>query len=105
MPDGWRRTWATTCGLSPIRWAEGGNPNLKTIVNDAFDVGKEGKLRMDRILGLRRLAIEDKEWLRAMDAISDAVRVTQSKRYIRFYRRDAGPAGGYAQMPLDIARV
>ena len=86
------------------RWSKGGDPNLQAIVNDAFDVGKEGKLRVDRILGLKRLAIDDVEWARAMGAISDAIRVTQSRRYVRFYRR-ASPEKPYEQVPLDIARV
>ena len=73
-------------------------------MTDAFDVGQQGKLRVDRILGLRRLAIDDADWLRAMEAISNAVRVVQSKRYVRFYRRTA-PAGPYEQVALDLARA
>lgn len=86
------------------RWSQGGNPNLETIITDAFDVGKEGKVRVDRILGLRRLSIEDDDWQRAMAAIGDAVRVTHSRRYVRFYRR-LGQDQPYVQVPLDIARV
>ena len=86
------------------RWTQGGNPNIRAIVTDAFDVGQQGKLRVDRILGLRRLAIDDADWLRAMEAISNAVRVVQSKRYVRFYRR-ATPAGPYEQVALDLARA
>lgn len=85
-------------------WSQGANPHIRTIVNDAFDVGKEGKLRMDRILGLRRLEIDEPMWRRAMDAISDAIRVTQSKRYVRFYRRPRADQD-YVQVPLDLARV
>ena len=84
------------------RWTQGGNPNIRAIVSDAFDIGQEGRLRVDRILGLRRLSIDDKDWLRAMEAISNAVRVTQSKRYVRFYRRDT-PASAYKQVALDLA--
>ena len=86
------------------RWTQGGNPNIRAIVSDAFDVGQEGKLRVDRILGLRRLSIDDADWLRAMEAISNAVRVTQSKRYVRFYRR-ATPASAYEQIALDLAKA
>ena len=86
------------------RWTQGGNANLEAIVTDAFDVGKEGRVRVDRILGLRRLSIEDDEWKRAMEAISEAIRVVQSRRYVRFYRRSAADQP-YVQVPLDIARV
>ena len=70
-----------------VRWTEDSGAEIKSIVADAFDVGKEGKIKVDRVLALRRLAIDDPTWVRAMLAISDAVRVTHSKRYIRFYTR------------------
>ena len=84
------------------RWTKGGNGNIRAIITDAFDVGKEGKLQVDRILGLRRLAIDDAKWLRAMEAISAAVQVSQSKRYVRFYKR-ASPTASYKQVALDLA--
>jgi len=86
------------------RWSEGASDNLRTIVNDAFQVDKEGKLNVDRILGLRRLSIKDDTWARAMEAVSNAVRVTHSKTYVRFYRR-ASPDLEFAQIPLDLARA
>lgn len=85
------------------RWSEGADPNIRAVIDCAFDVGKEGKLRVDRILGLRRLAIDDDEWKRAMEAIGDALRVTSSTRYVRLHRRL--PEGGFKQVPLDIARA
>ena len=77
---------------------------LKAIVTDAFKVNKEGKVDKDRILGLRRFQFDDDRWKRAMQAISDSVRVTRSKEYIRFYRRPA-PDQDFVQIPLDLARV
>jgi hypothetical protein len=85
-------------------WSEGANANLCTIVTDAFQVDKEGKVNADRILSLRRLSIEDETWQRAMQAISDAIRVTRSKEYIRFHARLA-PHQDHVMVPLDIARV
>ena len=85
-------------------WARGSNDNIQTIVNDAFAVGKEGKLQTDRILGLRRLHIEDPRWKRAMEAIGDAIRVVKSKRYVRFYERPNADTP-MRQVPLDVARV
>lgn len=86
------------------RWSEGADANLKVIVTDAFEVGKEGKIRTDKILGLRRLNIEDAEWQRAMGAISDSIRIDATKAYIRFHERD-GADDDFRQVPLDIARA
>ncbi len=85
-------------------WTAGGNDNVRALINDAFDVGKEGKLRVDRILSLRRLAIDDARWQRAMDAIGDAIRVESSKSYVRFYRR-ASLDQPFAAVSLDIAKL
>jgi hypothetical protein len=84
------------------RWSDGATPELLAIVDDAFNVDQKGKLNTDRILALRRLAIEDPEWIKAMAAISDAVRVIATKRYLRLYARGAVDAK-YVQVPLDIA--
>jgi hypothetical protein len=84
------------------RWSEGADVKLVAIVDDAFNVDQKGKLNIDRILGLRRLAIEDTEWAAAMLAIGDAVRVISTKRYLRVYSRGAVDEK-FAQVALDIA--
>ncbi|MBR0644013.1 DUF3164 family protein [Plastoroseomonas hellenica] len=86
------------------RWSEGANDNLRAIVTDAFQVDKEGKVQADRILALRRLDIEDPTWQRAMQAIGDAVRVTHSKEYVRFYARPSRERD-HALVALDIAKA
>jgi len=86
------------------RWTEGGNANIRAVVTDAFDVGKEGKLNVSKILGLRRLSIDDDEWKRAMQAITDAVKVNASRSYIRFHER-VSPDSAFIQVPLDIAKA
>jgi hypothetical protein len=83
------------------RWTENGSVELRTIVNDAFQVDKAGKINTNRILGLRRLEISDETWKQAMQAISDSVQVINSKSYIRFYEREAD--GSYRQLNLNIA--
>ena len=70
-------------------------------MNDAFYVGKSGKLNSNRILGLRRLNITDEKWKKAMDAISDSVQIVGSKEYIRIYRRNS--KGEYDFVNLDLA--
>lgn len=86
------------------RWSNGANKNLSAIVNDAFDVGKEGKLRKDKIFGLLRLNIEDEEWQRAMQAISDSIRVDTSREYVRFHKRST-LEGKWELVPLDMAKA
>jgi hypothetical protein len=85
-------------------WSAGANVNLQALVNNAFAVGDGGKIRVDRVLALRRVEITDAKWQRAMSAISDAVQVTHSKRYIRFHVRENHEAP-WKQIPLDVARL
>ncbi|MGR3479383.1 DUF3164 family protein [Salipiger marinus] len=86
------------------RWSEGANDNIRALIDHAFQVNKEGRIDTQRVLGLRRLDIDDPDWKRAMDAISDAVRVTGSKTYVRFYQID--PVTGQREaITLDLANV
>lgn len=84
-------------------WTEGSRTELKTLINAAFQVDKEGNISTARVLGLRRLQIGDEKWQRAMDALSDSLQVHISKPFVRVYRRD--DAGEYQLMNLDIAKV
>lgn len=85
------------------RWAVGANDNIKVLINDAFQVDKEGRINTGRVLGLRRLDIKDEDWQQAMQAISDSIQVASTKPYIRFYKRNA--TGGYDPITLDLAAV
>lgn len=85
------------------RWAEGASDNIRVLINDAFQVDKTGKINTARVLGLKRLQIDDAEWKRAMQAISDSTTVADSKPYIRFYKRDE--EGVYQAIVLDLAAV
>jgi hypothetical protein len=85
------------------RWSDGSRSEIKLLVEDAFFVDKEGNLNKSRILGLRRIVIEDAEWREAMQAISDSIQVVSSKTYMRFYERNAD--GGYTHIPLDVASL
>jgi hypothetical protein len=72
------------------RWADGSRSEIKLLVEDAFYVDKQGNINKNRILGMRRLAIEDAEWQEAMKAITDSIQITSTKTYIRFYERQTG---------------
>jgi len=86
------------------RWSEGASDNIRVLVNDAFQVNKQGRIDTQRVLGLRRLSIDDADWRRAMDAIADALRVHSTKTYLRFYAVDPG-TGTRRAIPLDMAAL
>lgn len=85
-------------------WTAPAGPELKVIVNAAFEVNKEGDVSTDRVLALRRHNIRHEKWLRAMDAINDSVQVIGSRSYIRFYER-VGNTDRYKAIPLDLASI
>lgn len=78
-------------------------PNILTLVNDAFQVDKEGKVSTSRVLGLRRHDFNHPKWTQAMEAIADAMKVVSSTEYMRFYERDEH--GKYHQISLDFSKV
>ena len=84
-------------------WTQGSPTELQALVNDAFQVDKEGRINTGRILGLRRLDIDDDRWARAMQAISDSVQVRDVKAYFRIYERDEH--GHMRAIPLDVAAL
>jgi hypothetical protein len=85
-------------------WSKGSNDNIKVLINDAFQVDKQGKISTGRVLGLRRLEISDEKWLRAMQAIGDSMQVASTKPYIRFYER-VEATGEYQPINLDVAAL
>lgn len=83
-------------------WSAGSSDNIMVLVNDAFQVDKEGDVNTNRVLGLRRLNITDPKWLRAMQAISDSINVVGSRSYVRLYER-VGDSDQYRAITLDLA--
>ncbi|HDR9026884.1 MULTISPECIES: DUF3164 family protein [unclassified Burkholderia] len=85
-------------------WTEGSDDKVKALINEAFQVDKEGNVNTGRILALRRLAINDSKWMKAMQAIGDSIRVTGSKPYIRLYER-VEDTEEYRSISLDLAAI
>ncbi|MDR5803424.1 DUF3164 family protein [Caballeronia sp. LZ001] len=83
-------------------WTEGSSDEIKALINEAFHVDRQGNVNTARVLGLRRLAIAHPKWDTAMHAISDSIRVTGTKPYIRFYARDE-TTGAWRNITLDFA--
>lgn len=84
-------------------WTKDSGSEIRTLINEAFQVDKKGRVNTKRILGLRKLKIDHPKWLAAMEAISDAVQVVGSCTYFRLYERDE--QGNYQQIPMDLSSV
>ena len=85
-------------------WSKDSSPEIKVIIQQAFDTDKEGNISTGRVLGLRRLDIKDERWQNAMTAIGESVQVIGSKQYVRFYER-VGDTDQYLPISLDVAKV
>ena len=84
-------------------WAQGSRDEIRAIINQAFDVDKEGRVNTGAILGLRKLDITDGRWRKAMEAIADSLQVVGSKKLLRVYERQED--GSYEPIPLDLAAL
>lgn len=82
-------------------WVANSSAEVRTLVTGAFQVDKQGRINVNRILSLRRLEIADERWKQAMQAIGESLQTVGSKPYLRIYERQAD--GGYKPLPLDIA--
>jgi hypothetical protein len=86
------------------RWAKGASSEIRTLVQDAFQVDKAGNINTGRVLSLRRLSFDDDDWRNAMTAISDSLLVATTRSYLRFYERDDS-TGAYLPINLDLANA
>lgn len=87
-----------------IEWAANSRPEIRAIITRAFNTDKEGKVNRAEIFMLLHLEIEDPRWQEAMRAIRDAMRVTGSKEYVRFYRR-ASVTDRWEAVTIDLAKA
>ena len=86
------------------KWTRQSSSEIKALINDAFQVDKEGRINTKRILSLRRLDIKDELWCKAMNAITASLQVVDSKEYFRLYKRDNGQDRWNA-ISLDMAAL
>lgn len=85
-------------------WTVGARSEVKLLINDAFRTDTRGEIRTASVLALRRLAIEDERWKRAMTAIGEACQVASTTSYLRLYER-VGDTDQYVPISLDIAKI
>lgn len=86
------------------RWSEGANQNLCVAVENAFRTNKHGSLITTEILAMQRWEIDDKEWEKAMEALSDAILISGTTTYVNVYQRDE-ETGKYIAIPLSLSGV
>lgn len=86
------------------KWSGGADDKIKVLVNHAFSVDKQGKISTDRVLGLRALSIADEDWKSAMEVISESIKITHSKAYIRLYKR-VDEYSDWEQVSLNMATI
>lgn len=86
------------------RWTEGASDNIRAVVSGAFRTNTKGEIKTGKILDLMRLDIQDEEWLRAMDALKDALQTTGTAVYVRIYER-IGNTDQYKPISLDLASL
>lgn len=85
-------------------WSEGARAEIRGIITRAFNTDKEGKINRSEIFMLLRLEIVDERWQHAMRAIRDAIRITGSKSYIRFWMKPALDAQRVS-VSIDLANA
>lgn len=85
-------------------WSAGASDEIRALVEHAFQVDKEGRINRAALFQLRRLAIKDEQWLAAMAALGEAIRVIGSREYVRFYRRPDA-RGAWQAVTIDVAQA
>lgn len=85
-------------------WTQDSRSEVKTIIDDAFQVDQEGRINTKRILSLRRLEIKDANWKKAMDAITDSLQVAGSKRLYRLYKKQPS-TDKWLPIPLEMSAL
>ena len=88
-----------------IEWAADSRAEIRAIITNAFKTDKAGQINRTEIFRLLRLDIEDEpRWSKAMDAIRDAMRITGSKEYLRFYERKHA-TDPWQAITIDLAKT
>ena len=85
-------------------WAADSRPEIRALVTRAFNTERQGQINRSDIFMLLRLDIGDGRWVRAMEAIRDAMRITGSREYVRFYRR-ARVTDSWKPVTIDLAKA
>lgn len=83
-------------------WAEGAGPELRALVESAFQVDQEGRVNRSDLLYLLRLNIEHPTWLEGMALIRQAERPLGTKEYVQVHVRPHTGAK-WEHVTIDVA--
>jgi hypothetical protein len=87
-----------------MEWSADSRPEIRAVITKAFSTEKEGQVNRSEIFMLLRLDIPDERWQDAMRAIREAMRITGSKEYVRFYKR-ASIEEKFQNITIDLAKA
>lgn len=85
-------------------WSADARPELKAIVEQAFQTDKAGLVNREAIFRLLRLDIEDETWQRAMEALRESIRIEGAKSYLQVQER-ADHDSKWETIAVDMARA
>ena len=83
-------------------WTADARAEVQALIQHALEPDAEGRVSLAGVLALRRLEIDDARWRGAQAAISDAIRVVGTARYIRAYLR-CTPEAPWQAIAIDAA--
>ena len=86
------------------KWAQGANKHLIAIAEKAFKTNSKNELKVSAVMDLFSYDIDDPEWLLALDAVRDAIKVVGSTTYMLVHKRD-DDTGEYHALSLNLASV
>jgi hypothetical protein len=88
------------------KWADGANSNLKTVVDQAFKIDKDGRFNYGAIISLTKLEIDDPDWKEAVGLIRESQDVLLSRQYFTVEKRTKmPPKAEYEMVDLNFSRM
>lgn len=85
-------------------WLGHSAPEATAIIASALEINANGLVNVRKVLGLRRLKIDDERWQAAMQAVNDAVQEVGRASYLQIYRRkQTGDRLEWENVPLSLA--
>lgn len=86
------------------KWSVDAHPNLKVVIDQAFEVDKKGNVNTSAILKLRELNIKDGDWQTAMEMIADSISVSGTRQYLNVRIRK-NPTDKFRTINLNMSSM
>jgi len=83
---------------------EAGCDALRSVIHEAFNMDKKGKINRYMLRRLMRTNIKDQDWVTAMEMIRDAEQAVSSKQYVMFRYR-ANTQADWQTLSLNFASL